>query len=271
MPQWLAKALVKNGYVSAHDMIPVLAQLLEHSSGTVRAYLCHPCVQHISKLRREGGFCGYRNIQMLISYIIGAKAFGAEVFGNRVPSVFDIQDLIEAAWDMGHNPQGRIETGGIKGTRKFIGTSEAQALFNSLQIPSPVQSFRDSEDGAAASKLLQAIDHYFKAGCGGNDESKKVQTTSLPPVYLQHQGHSLTVVGIEERKDGRLNLLVFDPSCRDSAVLKRHVGRRVCKDMAGAGDLAEPYRRGAKYLIKQKEFEILCLSSKTRTSASETL
>ncbi|OAQ85315.1 peptidase family c78 domain-containing protein [Purpureocillium lilacinum] len=112
------------------DIVPVLAQLLEHSPATSRAYLCHPCVQHISKLRREGscGFCGYRNIQMLISYIVGAEAFGAELFGNRVPPVFDIQDLIEAAWDMGYNPQGRIETGGIKGTRKFIGTPEVTLI-----------------------------------------------------------------------------------------------------------------------------------------------
>jgi len=76
----------------------------------------------------SGGFCGYRNIQMLISYIVGAEAFGAELFGNRVPPVFDIQDLIEAAWDMGYNPQGRIETGGIKGTRKFIGTPEVTLI-----------------------------------------------------------------------------------------------------------------------------------------------
>ncbi|KAL3957938.1 hypothetical protein ACCO45_008516 [Purpureocillium lilacinum] len=265
MPQWLTRALKKNGYVCARDIVPVLAQLLEHSPATSRAYLCHPCVQHISKLRREGGFCGYRNIQMLISYIVGAEAFGAELFGNRVPPVFDIQDLIEAAWDMGYNPQGRIETGGIKGTRKFIGTPEAQALFRSLQIPSPVQSFRDAEDGTAASQLLRAIEGYFEAGWTGSGESK-VRRTSLPPVYLQHQGHSLTVVGIEKQKDDRVHLLVFDPSCRDSAAVKRYVGRRVRKDMPGMKDLVEPYRRGAKYLIKRKEFEILCLVSDAPTA-----
>lgn len=33
-----------------------------------------------------------------------------------------------------------------------------------------------------------------------------------PPLYLQHHGHSRTIVGIEEFKDGHLTLLVFDPS-----------------------------------------------------------
>jgi hypothetical protein len=35
-------------------VLPVLGQLLEQSATTQYAYLCHPAVQHISKLRREG-------------------------------------------------------------------------------------------------------------------------------------------------------------------------------------------------------------------------
>lgn len=35
-------------------MIPVLVQLLEQCSATKYAYLCHPCVQHVSKIKREG-------------------------------------------------------------------------------------------------------------------------------------------------------------------------------------------------------------------------
>lgn len=40
----------------APGIIPVLAQLLEQDSYTDVAYLCHPAVKHISKLRREGKF-----------------------------------------------------------------------------------------------------------------------------------------------------------------------------------------------------------------------
>jgi hypothetical protein len=60
----------------------------------------------------------------LISYTIGAGAVGHEHFGNDIPSIFEIQDLIESAWDLGHNSNGRLETGGIRGTRKYIGTPE---------------------------------------------------------------------------------------------------------------------------------------------------
>lgn len=43
---------------------------------------------------------------------------------KRGPSVLELQDMIERAWDMGFNSHGRIATGGIRGTRKHIGTSE---------------------------------------------------------------------------------------------------------------------------------------------------
>lgn len=61
---------------------------------------------------------------MLVSYIVSTRATGSERFGDRFPTVFEIQDLIENAWDMGINSHGRQETGGIKGTRKYIGTPE---------------------------------------------------------------------------------------------------------------------------------------------------
>ncbi len=72
---------------------------------------------------------------MMTSYIAGTGVEGSDKFHDRMPTIFEIQDFIEAAWDKGINAQGRIETGGVKGTRKYIGTPEAQAVFCSLGIP----------------------------------------------------------------------------------------------------------------------------------------
>ncbi len=71
---------------------------------------------------------------MLSSYIVGTDFQGAHHFKKRIPSIFQIQDFIEAAWDRGINAQGRVETGGVRGTRKYIGTPEAQAVFCSFDI-----------------------------------------------------------------------------------------------------------------------------------------
>jgi hypothetical protein len=65
---------------------------------------------------------------MLSSYIIGARAVGAAHFDGRLPTIFKIQDYVENAWDQGINAQGRVETGGIKGTRKYIGTPEVSPV-----------------------------------------------------------------------------------------------------------------------------------------------
>ncbi len=61
---------------------------------------------------------------MLSSYIIGTESNGSERFGGIIPTIFQIQEFVERAWDLGINKQGRLETGGIRGTRKYIGTPE---------------------------------------------------------------------------------------------------------------------------------------------------
>jgi hypothetical protein len=61
---------------------------------------------------------------MLSSYIVDVQSQGHDNLKDRIPSIFEIQDHIEMAWDLGINKQGRTETGGIRGTRKYIGTSD---------------------------------------------------------------------------------------------------------------------------------------------------
>jgi hypothetical protein len=78
------------------------------------------------KMPGEGAFTGYQNIQMLISYVQAAQSEGFQHFQGRLPTVLRLQDLIEEAWDKGINSSGRIETGGIRGTRKYIGTPEVR-------------------------------------------------------------------------------------------------------------------------------------------------
>jgi zinc finger-containing ubiquitin peptidase 1 len=144
MPGWLRKQLEEGGKVTVNnqfradgtlervvsvanetrDIMPVLAQLCEQDQSVEEVFLCHPGVKHVVKMWHEGGFCGYRNIQMLISYIQAAESQGVEHFQGRLPTILKLQDLIEEAWDKGINSSGRIETGGIRGTRKYIGTQE---------------------------------------------------------------------------------------------------------------------------------------------------
>ncbi|KAN0076041.1 Peptidase family C78 domain containing protein [Elaphomyces granulatus] len=145
MPAWLRKMLEggakvtllnrisPNGLIAKDvivenetpQIIPILIQLCGQDPTVRRAFFCSPAIRHVFKMPREGGFCGYRNIQMLISHIQDSQRPGHEHFPGSLPSILKLQDMIEQAWDMGFNAVARLETGGIRGTRKYIGTPEA--------------------------------------------------------------------------------------------------------------------------------------------------
>ncbi|KAK4127700.1 DUF1671-domain-containing protein [Parathielavia appendiculata] len=255
MPDWLVVLLKKGGQNTSQGVVSVIAQLLEQSTSTKYAYLCHPCIQHVSKLRREGGFCGYRNIQMMFSYIIHTKFKGHEYLRDALPSIFQIQEWIETAWDQGINAHGRAETGGIRGTRKYIGTPEAQAILRLLEIPCAAQAFKHPEPAKSEALLMEHVENYFQSGV--EDPSQHIRKTKLPPLFLQHNGHSITIIGFEKERNGAKNLIVFDPSFRDSSPIVRLIGQTFVHPTP---DVAlKQYRRGTKYLKAYREFEMLRL------------
>ncbi|KAI2473768.1 DUF1671-domain-containing protein [Annulohypoxylon bovei var. microspora] len=259
MPEWLFNMITKHNFKSSQGTIPVLAQFLQQSSKTQYAYLCNPATQHISKLRREGGFCGYRNIQMLASYIVGTGAVGAAALGNEVPTIFQIQDMIENAWDRGIHPDGRVELGILRHTRKYIGTPEASTLFQSLGIPWGYTGLKNKEgDALTASehRLYDFVENYFSS-CPGVKTRGTVRNTTRPPLYFQHQGHSMTIIGIERTAKGTRNLLVFDPSHQDPTSVTRYVGRKIDPSRSHPDDMLKLYRRGPKYLAAYQHFEVL--------------
>ncbi|GME42391.1 hypothetical protein GTA08_BOTSDO09135 [Neofusicoccum parvum] len=249
MPRWLYKQIEagpkvttinrisRDGRLIKHDtvdnetpgILPVLTQLCAIDRGVGQAYFCHPSTIHIFKRPNEGGFCGYRNIQMLVSYIQGAKAQGHNQFPPRTPGILILQDLIEQAWDMGINEISRVQTGGIRGTRKYIGTPEVQALLRSLRIDHGLQLFSDRPGVSQAhEQLLDYVESYFREGTTREQRERhpKIVKTHLPPIYLQQPGHSITIVGFERHKDGKRSLLVFDPMFHTSPGMHKILGRR---------------------------------------------
>ncbi|KAK6584509.1 hypothetical protein PZA11_002733 [Diplocarpon coronariae] len=277
MPPWLIKILESDGEIKTTNqldengkmrrvkicpnmtagIVPVLEQLVDQDTEVEYAYFCDPAVKHVSKLRREGGFCGYRNIQMMCSYILGAESQGYEVFDDKIPSIFQIQEYIENAWDIGINSAGRIETGGIRGTRKYIGTPDAQAMFCSLGIACDAQGLKTRPTSGPAYELLfRAVENYFLDGC--TEYGLKVRCTSLPCIYFQHPGHSMTIVGFEKMKDGTKNVIVFDPMFHDATNMTKLINQSF--RYKNPKDLLKAYRRGVKYLQRYTEFELLKLT-----------
>ena len=82
----------------------------------------------------------------------------------------------------------------------------------------------------------------------------KVRQTNLPPIYFQHAGHSMTIIGTERLLSGENQLLVFDPSFKDSSEVRELVGHEI--EVRSPDRILRQYRRGS-YLTKFKEFEVL--------------
>ncbi|KAL9125947.1 MAG: hypothetical protein Q9217_004925 [Psora testacea] len=259
MPRWLREMLEEGAKVSVTNQIsrdgrllriesvaneirgvvPVLAQLCAQDDHISRAYLCHPDVTDVVKMSKEGGFCGS----------------GHEHFTGRIPSILQLQDMIEHAWDLGFNLTGRFETGGVRGTRKYIGTPETLHWDRANATP---RCTADAfvELGNSSLKidrsqvhydLLKTVEEYFRQS--SPNISQKVRRTSLPPIYFQHR------VGFERRKSGACNLLVLDPMFKPSPGITRLLGSHF---RCGQPEkLLKAYRRGDSYLKKYKSFEIL--------------
>lgn len=84
-----------------------------------------------------------------------------------------------------------------------------------LGIRSTIIDFHHPGPKRLHQDLMNWIQSYFMESTTKYQENHKtVYITNRPPLYLQHQGHSRTVVGIEILKSGKRNLIMFDPGRR---------------------------------------------------------
>ncbi|KAH9826052.1 zinc finger protein with UFM1-specific peptidase domain protein [Teratosphaeria destructans] len=259
MPDRIATLLAEEDHGnSLTGVIPKLDQLLEQKKDLDVAYLCTCAAVQVYKLKDEGAhFCGYRNMQMLCLALGRQGHFGFQLhqrdvdLSEKLP-VSQLQVLIEKAWDAGINAHSREQTGGIVGTRKYVGTSEAEALLLSLGIECTGSVFSGK---TAYLQLLDAVELYFSA-FPASIPGGKIHKTSRLPIFFQRPRHSLTIVGIERFRDGTRKLLVFDPAWRPPGAMRNET-------LVGRGWKAKlvlrEYEKGERSLNKWKEFEILCV------------
>lgn len=180
---------------------------------TQAAYLCSPLTDHLSTGFMDLGWgCGYRNCQMLMTFLERFHQDGEPLLKN-VLDISGIQLLIERAWKEGFDSLGAAQLEHhVYKTRKWIGTTEVYTLLAYLGIRSTIIDFHQPGPERLHKEMLDWIESYFTPK--HRDKNKTVFITNKPPLYLQHQGHSRTVVGIELLKSGKRNLIMFDPGRR---------------------------------------------------------
>ncbi|XP_062843799.1 zinc finger-containing ubiquitin peptidase 1 isoform X2 [Trichomycterus rosablanca] len=189
-----------------------------------RVWLCSEADHFSSSEGDHGWGCGYRNFQMLLSSLLRLDLYtGLKTLPDSLPSIPQVQALIEAAWAEGIDPQGASQFNRrLKGTRAWIGATEIYAVLTSLRLRGRIMDFHQPTGPSDTHpRLFEWVKNYFCAPySGGPRTPPRVVRTNLPPIYLQHQGHSRTIVGVEEKKNGSVCALMFDPGCSSAETRK---------------------------------------------------
>lgn len=196
---------VDDGHSCTKGLVPKIRSIVMNCNRVTAAWLCTTVDHYGATYGDRGWGCGYRNIQMMLSSLVHNTAYNERLFNgqNAIPSISKIQELIEWSWRQGFDPQGCEQLGGsLLNTRKWIGATEVVSLLASFRIRCQLVDFhRPTGSDGSHPELFRWVAEYFQK-----------QEDFKAPLYLQHQGHSRTVIGVEQLKDGCLRILLFDPS-----------------------------------------------------------
>lgn len=225
-----------------------VASLSSASAGVTKSYVCSGIDHYASSYGDKGWGCGFRNIQMLLSSLFQNPSYSemlrAAIGSNSMPSISRLQKMVESAWAQGFDVQGKEQLGcKLQNTRKWIGATEIMTLLSWMRIECQMVDFhRPSAPNGCHPDLFSYVLRYF--------EQPRPHT---PPLYLQHQGHSRTIIGIEQKASG-FTLLILDPS---------HSPRQVAS-LGSSQDSLRLIRRGPN-AMKAPQYQIVSVVGKLDT------
>ena len=258
-------------------------------------------LRHIQQ--NDAWSCGFRNLQMMLSAVVPLLSKDHSYYEQQpflrdagyvtIPSLKELQRLMERAWASGYDPKGSKHYGGkIVGKRtqigavevshclvfsgidcavvQFIGCPESRsqlgpfcAAYFSKQYnhdgacPSYCSNTAGSSSSGSSSRVIaQQLLRNISSSRGGNNGAACQCPTF--PIYLQWKGHSVTVVGVETyaNSDKVKNLLLFDPAASGSKL----------SDSLSKNDI-KPFR-GSLSFLQQKDCQIILASTKPLSYAA---
>jgi len=232
------------------------------SHGVVNTFIASRTDHFAATFGDKGWGCGFRNLQMLLSCLLNTTQYreivAIRLAGNKnlvgmvgMPSIPRLQKVIEEAWRAGFDRAGCEQLGGrLVNTRKWIGATEVATFLSFCNLDWEIIDFHTptAVDGSHPSMFKWMLEYFSKG------------EAVTPPLYLQHQGHSRTVVGVEQLVGGNTKLLILDPS-HSTTSLQQNTMRLVRKTLASMkskqyqvvvvrGVLDSPAKRDSKKVIR---------------------
>ncbi|XP_048348278.1 zinc finger-containing ubiquitin peptidase 1 isoform X2 [Sphaerodactylus townsendi] len=219
---------IDDGKTQTSGIIEALSIYYQNEYKDIKRVWLSVGVDHFHcSLGDKGWGCGYRNFQIILSSLQKNSIYQDCLKDlESIPCISKIQSLIENSWKEGFDPQGASHFNGrLHGTKAWIGACEIYSLLTSLRLKCQIIDFHQATGPSGTHpRLLEWVLSYYSSD---KKNGPKVLRTSKPPIYLQHQGHSRTIVGIEERKNKSLCLLIFDPGC-PSEEMQKIKGKDIC-------------------------------------------
>jgi hypothetical protein len=198
--------------------------------------------------------CGYANVAALLRTLEQRgvlPAEGAAAAGGRLTA---IQQLVEAGWADGLDARSAADYGGRllgrAGRSGWLGAPEAFVLLLRLRLRAFVVEVVDRTGAGRAVHAVAAA--YFASadeGGAGAGAAKRTRAerwcTAHPPLYLQRDGHSQTILGVLTAPDCVLVRDPQDPPARVRCVRPAQLDGRqyqlvgVCAGRLGEDELRE--------------------------------
>mmetsp|Transcript_21218 Transcript_21218/g.53381 ORF Transcript_21218/g.53381 Transcript_21218/m.53381 type:complete len:279 (+) Transcript_21218:83-919(+) len=196
----------------------------------LQVYVCSPLDFHAQTMNWD---CGYRNMQsMLTSYLNCDSEVRDQLYSTgilTIPTLMELQKKIENAWFNGFDQIGGMQLDyTLFNTNKWIGATEVVAMLRSCGIKACVADFDFTSRQCDLNTMVQIIWRYFQTRC---EKQKKESSDGsnghsgfVAPLYLQHQGHSRLILGVEKWINGDVKLLILDPQMRKALQFSQKQG-----------------------------------------------
>jgi Peptidase family C78 len=251
-------------------------------------------LQHVQQPDRWS--CGFRNMQMMLTGVIPHLPPTHAVFQRiprrtphaTIPSLLQLQRSMEEAWGDGFDPKGAEHyRWKMVGKRSWIGAVDVATLLCFLGLDATVVQFiKGRQSRELLPKFVRA--HFEKLngreGCpfcpqgvrsrycadgalqwaslsvgeGGIPALEPACSCPVLPLYLQWEGHSVTVVGIEA--DG--TFLAYDPLKRGDQILTSASSTSSSSSPFSAGGHRERWKpirlRQTRDLVNKDTQIVLC-------------
>lgn len=186
-----------------------IGALLRSNSGVKSVRLARYLVLHKICSEDRGFGCGFRNLQTVISSLLFEPEIRRVCGFTQTPNITQIQVDIERAWREGFDQMGASQLGRrLLGTRKWIGATEVATFLQYHHIRVHVVDIKLHTNRTEMQKrLIDWVKQYY-------------ESTATPfPLYFQHEGHSRTIIGVED-KGNKSSLIVYDPNTNPERIQK---------------------------------------------------